>query len=409
MSRDEVIEAVRMSVRYAKSLCADVEFSAEDASRSDPEFLVQVLSEAARAGAGTLNVPDTVGYATPEEFLSLIQMLRERIPGEPMISVHCHDDLGLATANTLAGLRAGARQAEVAVNGIGERAGNCALEEVAMALLTRPQYGFSTGIDAAQLTRVSRLVSTCTGMVVQPNKAIVGANAFSHESGIHQDGVLKHEQTYEIMRPQTVGATAARIVLGKHSGRHAFAVRLGELGYQLERRDLDEAFARFKALGDKKRVISDADLESLVASELASDGAFQLDGLQVGCGTAALPTATVKLRASDGQVHVQASVGTGPVDACFKAVDEIVKAGTRLVEYRVHAVTEGIDALGEVSVKLRAAKMQSDGGAQHPQRTSTAPLFHGHGADTDIIVASVKAYLAALNRYLASENHENAV
>src|SRR6185436_15526913 len=277
------------------SLCADVEFSAEDASRSDPAFLIEVLSEAARAGATTLNVPDTVGYATPEEYFALITLLREKVPGEPVFSVHCHDDLGLATANTLAGLRAGARQAEVAVNGIGERAGNCALEEVVMALRTRPQYGMTTNIDAAQLTRASRLVSTCTGMAVQANKAIVGANAFSHESGIHQDGVLKHALTYEIMRPETVGATNARIVLGKHSGRHAFAVRLRELGYSLDGKDLDDAFQRFKELGDKKRVISDADLESLVASELSEEGAFQLDGLQVGCGTAALPTATVKL------------------------------------------------------------------------------------------------------------------
>jgi 2-isopropylmalate synthase len=314
--------------------------------------------------------------------------------------VHCHDDLGLATANTLAGLRGGARQAEVAVNGIGERAGNCALEEVVMALRTRPLYGFSTGIDTSQLVRVSRLVSTCTGMQVQPNKAIVGANAFSHESGIHQDGVLKHQQTYEIMRPETVGATTARIVLGKHSGRHAFAVRLRELGYLLEGKELDDAFARFKELGDKKRTISDADLESLVASELSPTGAYQLDGLQVGCGTAALPTATVKLRGPDGQVRVQASVGTGPVDACFKAVDEIVKAQATLVEYRVHAVTEGIDALGEVSIKLRA----ENGAAAHPQRESHAVLYHGHGADTDIIVASVKAYLAALNRFLSQES-----
>jgi 2-isopropylmalate synthase len=390
MSRVEVLEAVRMSVRYARSLCADVEFSAEDASRSDREFLVEVFDEAVRAGATTINVPDTVGYATPEEWAALIRFLRERVAGEPILSVHCHDDLGLATANTLAGLGAGARQAEVAVNGIGERAGNCALEEVVMALRTRPTLGLTTRIDATQLNRVSRLVATCTGMVVQPNKAIVGANAFSHESGIHQDGVLKHQQTYEIMRPETVGATQARIVLGKHSGRHAFGARLKELGHPLTGAALDEAFARFKALADKKRSISDADLESLVQSELEPAGAFVLDGLQVGCGTAALPTATVKLRAADGQVRVRAAVGTGPVDACFKAVDEIVEAGTTLVEYRVQAITEGIDALGQVSVKIRP----------DAERHGAALLYHGHGADTDIIVASVKAYLAALNRYL---------
>jgi 2-isopropylmalate synthase len=406
MSRVEVLEAVRMSVRYARSLCADVEFSTEDGSRSDPEFLVEVCQEAVRAGATTLNIPDTVGYATPDEYGALIKLLRERVEGEVVFSVHCHDDLGLAVANSLAGLRAGARQVEVAINGIGERAGNCALEELVMALRTRPQvFGLRTSIDTTLLTRTSRLVSTCTGMVVPPNKAIVGANAFSHESGIHQDGVLKNQLTYEIMEPATVGATSARLVLGKTSGRHAFAVRLKELGYALEGPELQEAFARFKALADKKRHINDADLESLVASSAAERGAWSLDGLQVGCGTAALPTASLRLRGPDGAVRVMAAVGTGPVDACYKAVDQIVQAPATLVEYRVHAVTEGIDALGEVSVRLRS----EDARALNPQRDTQPRVFHGHGADTDVIVASVKAYLAALNRLLASQPEEREV
>jgi 2-isopropylmalate synthase len=271
MTRPEVLRRVRQAVEKARSLCEDVEFSAEDASRSDHQFLFRVLEEAIAGGATTLNIPDTVGYSTPDEFGALIAAIRAEVRGieRAVISVHCHDDLGMATANTLAGLRAGARQAEVTINGIGERAGNCALEELVMALRTRPRlYKLRTGVDATQLNRVSRLVSLRTGMVVQPNKAIVGANAFAHGSGIHQDGILKHEATYEIMHPETVGATQSRLVLGKHSGRHAFAVRLAELGYPVDGEELAQAFARFKAMADKKKHISDADLAALVATEI---------------------------------------------------------------------------------------------------------------------------------------------
>ncbi|HEY7956150.1 MAG TPA: 2-isopropylmalate synthase [Polyangia bacterium] len=403
MSRAEVLAKVRSAVEHARELCADVEFSAEDAARSDPEFLHTVVAAAIRAGATTINIPDTVGYTTPEEFGALIGNIRKRVAGidNVVLSVHCHDDLGMATANTLAGLRAGARQAEVAVNGIGERAGNCALEEVVMALHTRRAfYGLRTGVDTTQLTRSSRLVSSCTGMVVQPNKAVVGANAFSHEAGIHQDGMLKHETTYEIMQPQLVGAGATRLVLGKHSGRHALKARLSELGYPLDGSELDRAFERFKRVAERKKQVSDAELEALVAAELdAIEPPWVLEDLQVGCGTLGMPTASVRLRGPDGQVRVAAAVGTGPVDAAYKAIDELTGRPSALLEYAVRSVTDGIDALGEVSVRIRG---DLEATALHPQRDERAAIWHGHGADTDIIVASVKAYLAALNRMIAA-------
>ena len=392
MTREQVIERVREMVAYARSLCADVEFSPEDACRSDPDFLVEVLSVAVEAGATTLNIPDTVGYITPAEYSELMRkLITETVGGDRVIwSVHCHDDLGMATANTLAGLMAGARQAEVTINGIGERAGNTSLEEVVMALRTRPQvYRLDTGIDTTQLTRTSRMVSNFTGLPVQPNKAIVGANAFSHEAGIHQDGMLKHHATYEIMTPETVGLTQSSLVLGKHSGRHAFRVRLSELGYELGEEDLNQAFERFKALADKKKTVTDADIEALINDEFyGPEELFTLEGIQVACGQPGMPTATIKLRGPDGQVHVRAAIGTGPVDAAYQAIDAIVVAPATLVEYRVSAITEGIDAMGEVTVRIRRD--------ENGKRT-----FGGHGADTDIIVASAKAYLAALNRMLA--------
>jgi 2-isopropylmalate synthase len=319
-----------------------------------------------------------------------------------IVSVHCHDDLGLATANTLAGLRAGARQAEVTVNGIGERAGNTSLEEVVMALHTRRLLlNFVTGIDTTQIMRVSKLVSNYTGIVVQPNKAIVGANAFAHEAGIHQDGMLKHQQTYEIMRPETVGVSQTRLVLGKHSGRHAFKVRLSELGYALSEADLDKAFERFKLLADKKKTVSDADLEALVADEFYQPSeVFTLDGLQVACGTMGMPTATVRLRGPDGATRIHAALGTGPVDAAYKAIDAIVQAPNTLLEFSIHAVTEGIDALGEVTVRIEGKNGRHALDAQ--SETEYSRTFGGHGADTDIIVASVKAYLAALNKLLVA-------
>jgi 2-isopropylmalate synthase len=417
MTRNQVIETVGDMVAYAHNLCQDIEFSPEDASRSDPEFLYLVLGIAIQAGATTLNIPDTVGYATPEEFGALIAGIIKNTPGieNCIVSVHCHNDLGLATANTLAGLYAGARQTEVTVNGIGERAGNTSLEEVAMVLHTRhPIYNLRCGIDTTQIYRVSKLVSNYTGIIVQPNKAIVGANAFAHEAGIHQDGMLKNHQTYEIIRPETVGVPLSRLVLGKHSGRHAFRVRLHELGYELNDVDLNKAFQRFKMLADKKKTITDADLEALITDEVYQPReVFTLDGLQVACGTMGMPTATVRLRGPDGLLHVQAAVGTGPVDAAYKAMDAIVQSPNQLLEFSVHAITEGIDALGEVTVRIAGKNGHSadpDRQRLDAQHETTQPrTFGGHGADTDIVVASAKAYLAALNKLvIANIEHPKA-
>ncbi len=404
MAREDVLVRVAEMVAYAKSLCDDVEFSPEDAGRSDPEFLYRVIECAIRAGATTLNIPDTVGYTTPDEFGALIRGIVENVAGVGgvVLSVHCHDDLGLATANTLAGVLAGARQAEVTINGIGERAGNTSLEEVVMALATRAaKFGLHTGIDATQLMRISRLVSTVTGMVVQPNKAIVGANAFAHESGIHQDGMLKHQATYEIMRPESVGVTQTRLVLGKHSGRAALAARLSELGYSFDDAALDRIFIRFKTLADRRKSVADADLEALVHDDAKpQDELYTLEGLQVACGTQGMATATVRLRGPDGRVRVQASVGTGPVDAAYKAVDALLDTPVELLEFSVRSVTEGIDALGEVTVRVRALSERDTKNAQH--EVASAPVFHGNAADSDIIVASAKAYLKALNRVLVA-------
>jgi len=404
MDREQVLACVVEMVCYARSLCEDVEFSPEDAGRSEPQFLYLVLGEAIKAGATTLNIPDTVGYTTPDEFGALIKSILQNTPGieNCIVSVHCHDDLGLATANTLASIRAGARQAEVTVNGIGERAGNTSLEEVVMALNTRrPVFNLVTGIDTTQIMRVSKLVSNYTGILVQPNKAIVGANAFAHEAGIHQDGMLKHQQTYEIMRPETVGVSQTQLVLGKHSGRHALKARLNELGYAFDEVDLGKAFERFKLLADKKKAVSDADLEALVADEFYQPRqVFTLDGLQVACGTMGMPTATVRLRGPDGSTHTHAAIGTGPVDATYKAIDAIVQTPNTLLEFAVHAVTEGIDALGEVTVRIEGKNGHHTFDAQ--KETECSRTFGGHGADTDIIVASAKAYLAALNKLLVA-------
>jgi 2-isopropylmalate synthase len=404
MDREQVIERVAEMVAYARSLSEDVEFSPEDAGRSDPDFLYVVLAGAIKAGATTLNIPDTVGYTTPDEFGALIAAIVKNTPGigNCIVSVHCHDDLGLATANTIAGIRAGARQAEVTINGIGERAGNTSLEEVVMALHTRrPVFNLTTGIDTTHIMRVSKMVSSYTGIVVQPNKAIVGANAFAHEAGIHQDGMLKHNQTYEIMRPETVGVTHSRLVLGKHSGRHAFKTRLQELGYALSEAELDKAFARFKDLADKKKIITDADLEAIVTDEFYQPReVFTLDGMQVACGTMGMPTATVRLRGPDGVTRTAAAVGTGPVDATYKAIDAIVQVANTLLEFSVHAVTEGIDALGEVTVRIQSNDGQHKLDAQ--KEVDQPRTFGGHGADTDIIVASAKAYLSAVNKMLVA-------
>jgi 2-isopropylmalate synthase len=410
MSRQQVLERVREMVAYARSFCEDVEYSPEDAGRSDPEFLYQVLDEAIRAGATTLNIPDTVGYTLPSEFGALIAGIIRNTPGiqNCTVSVHCHNDLGMATANTLAGLAAGARQAEVTINGIGERAGNTALEEVVMALHTRPAvFGLATGVDTTQLTRMSKLVSNYTSIVVQPNKAVVGSNAFAHEAGIHQDGMLKNNLTYEIMRPEDVGATQSRLVLGKHSGRHALMARLNSMGYALDEQEMDLVFERFKSLADKKKVITDPDLEALVTDELYQPRElYVLDGLQVSCGTMGMPTASVRLRDPQGNFQTFASMGTGPVDAAYKAVDAIVQQPNTLQEFVIHAVTEGIDALGEVTVRIQGENGQPSMDAQ--KETDQLRTYGGYGTDTDIVVASLKAYLSALNKMLIASGRYGA-
>jgi 2-isopropylmalate synthase len=408
MDSEEVVDRVRHMVAYAKQYCEDVEFSPEDAGRSDPEFLYVVLAEAIKSGATTLNIPDTVGYTTPEEFGALIAGIIANTPGieNIKVSVHCHDDLGLATANTLAGIRAGARQAEVTINGIGERAGNTSLEEVVMALHTRrPIFNLEHGIDTTQIMRTSRMVSSYTGILVQPNKAVVGANAFAHEAGIHQDGMLKHEETYEIMRPETVGLAQSTLVLGKHSGRHALRVRLQKLGFDLNDEELTDVFARFKRVAEKKKVIADADLVALISDEIHQPPeVFRLKDAQVVCGTLGMPTATVRMVGPDGEDSEHAAIGTGPVDACYRAIDSIVQLPNELQEFKVNAVTEGIDALGEVTVRIQVKSEQ----VAMPQRLSPQReqlqnrTFGGHGASTDVFVASARAYVNALNKALAA-------
>jgi len=406
MDPEEVIQRVSEMVAYARSLCADVEFSPEDAGRSDPEFLYVVLGEAIKSGATTLNIPDTVGYTMPDEFFNLIDGIIKHTPGMHdgiTISVHCHDDLGMATANTLAGIRAGARQAEVTINGIGERAGNTSLEEVVMTLKTRhPIFELETGIDATQIARVSKLVSNYTGIVVQPNKAIVGANAFAHEAGIHQDGMLKHQTTYEIMRPEDVGVNQSKLVMGKHSGRHALRTRLAAMGHSLDDVELDKAFARFKELADRKKTVTDADLEALIADEFYQPrDVYLLNGLQVSCGTMGMPTASVRLRGPDGKIYTHAAIGTGPVDATYKAIDGIINVSNTLLEFNIHAITEGIDALGEVTVRIQGKNGHHTMDAQ--TEVEYARVYGGHGADTDIIVASAKAYINALNKLIIAQ------
>jgi 2-isopropylmalate synthase len=385
MSQAEVLDrAISMTV-LAKSLREDVEFSPMDASRTEPEYLADVVAGCIEAGATTINLPDTVGYATPDEWRGLIDWLQARVPSLATItlSVHCHNDLGLAVANSLASIRAGARQVETCVNGIGERAGNAALEEVAMATRLHPEvFGVSTQLDHSQLYRTSRLVSQLTGMLVQPNKAVVGANAFAHHSGIHQDGVLKDRRTFEIMDASEVGA-GSTLVLGKLSGRHALRNRLEQLGYSLDEEELRRAFVRFKELADRKRDVTDRDLEAVVADERRTgEERYHLEHLQVSCGTQMRPTATVRMLLPDGLSKEAAAIGDGPVDAAYRAIQSLCQVEGELEEFAVQAVTAGIDAVGEVSVRL------------HRDGARAA----GHGADTDIIVAAAKAYVNAINR-----------
>ncbi len=411
MSPNEVLETVGDMVQYARGLCDNVEFSPEDAGRSDPEFLVEVLSVAIRAGATTLNIPDTVGYTTPEEFGELINYLRENVEGgkDVIFSVHCHNDLGLATANTLAGVQNGARQVEVTINGIGERAGNTSLEETVMALFTRQSvFDLRTNVRSQEIHRSSDMVSRYTGMVIQPNKAIVGTNAFAHEAGIHQDGMLKNKRTYEIMDADTIGLHQSRLVLGKHSGRHALGVRLQELGYHLDREKLNEVFLRFKELADKKKSVTDADIEALVADELYQPvEIWELLGVQVQCGTNMTPTAVTTLRNNEsGDEITEASFGSGPVDAAYQCIDKIVQRPNELTEFLVQAVTEGIDANGDVTVRIEAP--DSRGHSRTAQGRPRRRLYSGRGVDTDIIVASVKAYLQALNKLCAADEATDA-
>ncbi len=390
-SREEVLQTSREMVARAKKYTDDVEFSPMDASRTEPEYIYQILEVVIDAGAATVNIPDTVGYAIPSEFGSLIEGIFQNVPNinQAIVSIHCHNDLGLAVANSLEAVRRGARQVECTINGIGERAGNASLEEIVMAIKTRQDFfNLTTNINTTQIYKTSRLVSELTGFLVQPNKAIVGANAFAHESGIHQDGVIKMPITYEIMDPRTVGIPASSLVLGKLSGRHAFKERLAELGYSLSGEDFNRAFLAFKELADKKKEVTDRDIESLVAEEQRTvSETYHLDRIQVSCGDRGIPTAAVRLTAPDGQVLADAALGAGPVDAVCKAINRLVGVPNKLTEFSVKSVTEGIDAIGEVLIRI-----ESDG-----------ITYTGRGADTDIIVASAKAYTNALNRLLAAK------
>ena len=388
MEPEQVYEAVIDSVTHARRYTDDVEWSCEDGSRTEHDFMCRCVEAAIDAGAGTINIPDTVGYALPEEFSATIEMLFNRVPNidKAIISVHCHNDLGLAVANSLAAVGAGARQVECTINGLGERAGNAALEEIVMALKTRQDSApYSTSVTSEHIIKASRLVSTVTGFVVQPNKAIVGANAFAHESGIHQDGMLKNAQTYEIMTPESVGLSASKIVLGKHSGRHAFREKLKELGYDLGDNAVQSAFKRFKDLADMKKEVFDDDLVALVDDEVVrTNDRLRMVSLEILCGTKHRPPKAEMELEIDGEIKSFNSTGDGPVDAAFNCVKALFPHEARLQLYQVHAVTAGTDAQAEVTVRL------AEGGK----------TVNGQGADTDTMVASVKAYVNALNKLL---------
>jgi len=385
-SKEEVLDAAVRAVKHAKGYTTNVEFSAEDATRSDVDYLCRIFEAVIDAGATTINIPDTVGYAIPEEFGSLIKHIRERVPNIDkacIISIHCHNDLGLAVANTLAGIKNGARKVECAINGIGERAGNASLEEIVMALRTRKDFHkCDTNIRTEHIYNTSRLLAHITGVPVQPNKAIVGSNAFAHEAGIHQDGVLKEKTTYEIMTPESIGVSQSTLVLGKHSGRHAFRERLRQIGYELSEENLNLAFKRFKKLADKKKTVFDADIEAIIIDEiLRIPYTYKLIYLNVISGSVTVPVATVQIEVG-GEIVQEAGFGGGPVDATFKAISKITGTESKLVRYSVNSITGGTDALGEVTVRLEENGVQ----------------VTGQGADTDIIMASAKAFVNALNR-----------
>ncbi len=392
MSEDKVLERAVWAVKKARNHADDVEFSPEDAGRSEFDFLCRIIEAAIDAGARTINIPDTVGYNMPEQFGSLIERLMENIPNsdKAVFSVHCHNDLGVAVANSLAAVQRGARQVECTVNGLGERAGNASLEEIVMAVRTRQDFfNCDTNIDTTQIVPASRLVSSVTGFPVQPNKAIVGANAFAHESGIHQDGVIKKRETYEIMRAQDVGWSTNRMVLGKHSGRHAFQQRVNDLGFKFDSdADLVEAFDKFKDLADRKHEIFDDDLIGLIAAAGLQQGSdeIHLKSMKVCSNTGASPVAEVALEI-EGSLHNAEAKGNGPVDACFRAVESLIDVSPSLELYSVNSITSGTDAQGEVSVRLK----------------ENGHVVNGHGADTDIVIASVKAYINAVNRLKSSQ------
>ncbi len=388
MSKHEILETVDKMTRYGRSMFDDVEYSAEDATRTERDFLSEVVATAIRAGATAINIPDTVGYTLPEQFGELIRYLIEKNPGlgkKVVLSVHCHNDLGLASANSLSAILNGANQVECTVNGIGERAGNASLEEIVMTLKTRQDvYHADTNIVVSEIMKSSKIVSHMTGISVQPNKAIVGRNAFSHESGIHQDGILKKRQTYEIMDPKDIGLAETRLVMGKHSGRHAFKMQLAKLGFHLTQEQIEKVFVAFKALADRKKNVYDEDIEAIIHDEISQSlAAWQLEYLKVCVETGARPVAKITIKKGT-QIRTSESSGDGPVDACYKAIEKVTNVKAKLIDYTIHSVTSGKDALGEVSVKVAHGSHE----------------YSGRGASTDVIEASVKAYLVAINKIL---------
>ena len=395
---EEVLETAREMVKYAKRFCSDVEFSAEDASRSNPAFLYQVFEAVIQAGATTINVPDTVGYTSPDEFAALIKGIKENVPSidKAIISVHCHNDLGLAVANSLAAIKAGARQVECTINGIGERAGNAALEEVVMNLNTRRDlYGFDCGIQTKEIYKSSKLLSSITGVRVQPNKAIVGENAFAHESGIHQHGMLAHKETYEIMTPESIGLTENKLVLGKHSGRHAFEDKLKSMGYDLDEAALIAAFEDFKVLADKKKDVTDRDIEALVCRKVVQiPEAYKLERFVINAGNTITTTSSMRLLTKTGHVLEEVvSSYDGPIDASYKAIDKLVGKKFILEDFVINSVTGGTDAQGEVNVKIK----------------NNERVYNGHGVSMDIVEASILAYISAINNMLYDQEERREV
>lgn len=396
MEKHQVLETAEAAIKYARKYFSKIEFSPEDAGRTELDFLCEVTDMAIRAGATVVNIPDTVGYLTPSEFGNIFKTLKQNVPGieKIQLSAHCHDDLGMATANALAAVLNGADQIEGTINGIGERAGNTALEEVAMALETRQDFfGAKTGLVLSEIARTSRLVSKLTGMVVPGNKAIVGANAFAHESGIHQDGMLKEKTTYEIMSPETIGLKESKLVLGKHSGRHAFREKLVDLGYELNDEGVNAAFAKFKDLADKKKEVTDEDIRALLEEKIVTTPeVYTLETIQVSYGNQSVPTATVRIRTLEGETLDEVAIGNGSVDAIYKAIDKATKEEVELEDYSIKSVSHGKDALGEVHVVLK----------------QNGYSMKGRGISTDILEASAKAYIHAINRLIDKRNSQTA-